>query len=98
MLHTHQVCARLALGAKNSSVIGLVVRQGLVLVLIGVVLGILGAVAISAVLSSLLFEVESFDPLSYGGLARLPLFVALIACYLPAHRIVRADPVMSVRY
>jgi predicted permease len=93
----HEIGIRMALGAGSSEVLGLVVGQGMRLVLIGLGLGLTGAWLLSRVLSSQLYEVTSRDPITYAGVAALLGAVALAATYLPARRALRVDPMISLR-
>jgi ABC-type antimicrobial peptide transport system permease subunit len=93
----HEIGIRVALGAGSSDVLGLVVGQGMRLVLIGLGLGLVGAWALSRVLSSQLYDVSSRDPLTYAAVAALLGIVALAATYLPARRALRVDPMISLR-
>jgi putative ABC transport system permease protein len=93
----HEIGIRMALGAGSSEVLGLVVGQGMRLVLIGLGLGLTGAWLLSRVLSSQLYEVTSRDPVTYAGVAALLGVVALAATYLPARRALQVDPMISLR-
>jgi predicted permease len=94
---THEIGIRLALGARPSTVFRLIVGQGMGLATIGVGLGLGGALVITRYLESLLYEVKPVDPLTFGGVAGLLLSVALLACYLPARRATRVDPLDALR-
>jgi len=94
---TRELGIRLALGATSRGVLVLVVRQGLAVALVGLALGLGGALAVTRVMRSLLFEVRATDPLTFGAMALLLLAVALAASYLPARRAARIDPLVSLR-
>jgi putative ABC transport system permease protein len=88
---------RLALGARAGDVVRLVVRQGLVLVALGLTLGLLGGFGLASAIARLLFGVGPADPLTYGGVAALLVGVALLASYIPARRAVALDPIRTLR-
>ncbi|NKB90508.1 MAG: FtsX-like permease family protein [Acidobacteria bacterium] len=94
---SHEIGVRIALGADSRHVRAMVVRQGMGVVLVGVMIGLAGALALSAVLSSLLYEVGATDPVAFLGAIATLLLVALIANYLPARRGARVDPVQALR-
>jgi putative ABC transport system permease protein len=94
---THEIGVRMALGADRPTVRRAVLTSGLWPVLLGVGLGLLGAFAATRVLSSLLFEVTATDPLTYAGVAGFLTVVAVAACYLPARRASRVDPMTALR-
>jgi putative ABC transport system permease protein len=94
----HELGVRLALGASRRSILWLVFTEVLRLALCGVALGLAGALALTRLLSGLLFEVRPFEPGVFGGLAVLLTAVALMACYIPARRAMRVDPLVALRY
>jgi len=92
-----EIGLRMALGANTSDVLSLVLRQGLALTAIGLAIGLAGAAAVSRLFASMLFEVKPGDPLTYLGVAILLAAVSLAACYIPALRATRLDPVAALR-
>lgn len=94
---TREIGIRMALGATQRGILGLVVRQGMGLALAGVGIGLLGALAIMRLMTSLLFGVRATDPLTFLVIALLLSAVALAASYVPAHRAARVDPMISLR-
>jgi len=95
---TREFGIRVALGAQRSSVLRLVIRQGMSLALIGVVIGLIAAWALMRLMTSLLYGIESRDPLTFASITILLLAVALVACWLPAHRATKVDPLKALRY
>jgi predicted permease len=95
---THEIAIRIALGAEGSSVLQMVLRQGLRLATVGTAVGLPGALVVSRLMAGLLYGVRPTDPLTFGGVALLLLLVALFACYLPARRAIRVDPVVVLRH
>ncbi|HYY72754.1 MAG TPA: ABC transporter permease, partial [Candidatus Bathyarchaeia archaeon] len=97
-LRTHEIAVRMALGAHSRSILGLVLRQAMILVSAGAALGLVAALAIAKFLSSLLVGVSSYDPATFVSVPALLIIVALVACYLPARRAMRVDPMIALTY
>jgi len=94
---TREIGIRLALGAPRASIFRLVVGQGLGLAILGVAIGVLGSFLLGGLISSLLFEVVPEDPLTYVATAALLILIALAACFIPARRATRVDPINALR-
>jgi putative ABC transport system permease protein len=97
-LRTHEIGIRMALGASAGRVLKLIIFQGMRPVLGGLVVGLLGAFALTRIISSLLFGVSATDPLIFFGLSLLLALVALLACYIPARRAMRVEPTVALRH
>ena len=89
---------RIALGAARGNVFGMVLLQGARLALLGLVIGLFAALAATRFLTSFLYGVRPTDPLTFAVVAALLVAVALLACYLPARRATRVDPLIALRY
>lgn len=94
---THELAIRLALGAQAGSVIRLVVRRGALLALVGVCAGLVGSLALTRAMQSVLFQTSATDPRVFGGAAVLLAVVAVVACIIPSRRATRVDPVVELR-
>jgi len=95
---THEIGIRLALGAERRSILQMVLGQGLGLVIVGAAVGLVGAVVVSHLMTGLLYGVRPTDPLTFVVVALLLIGVALLACYIPARRALRVDPLVALRY
>ncbi len=95
---THEIGVRMALGAQRFDVVRTVLHRGLALTSMGLALGLAGALALGRVVQSLLFNTDASDPVTLASVALLLLLVASLACYLPARRATRVDPLIALRY
>jgi predicted permease len=95
---THEIGVRMALGAKPSDVLAMVLGRGVKLTAIGIAIGIVAALMLTRLMKSLLFGVSPADPITFGAVSLLLIFVGLGACYIPAHRAMRVDPMVALRY
>jgi ABC-type antimicrobial peptide transport system permease subunit len=95
---THEIGIRLALGAQRANILQMVLRQGLGLAVAGAAVGLVGAFVVSRLMVGLLYGVGTADPVTFIGVAILLVAVALLACYIPARRAMRVDPMVALRY
>ena len=96
--HRPEIGVRVALGAQKRDILGLIFKKGMALALAGVVIGIAGAMAITRLMASLLFGVTPVDALTFAAVSICVLAVALLACYIPARRATKVDPLIALRY
>jgi len=94
---TSEIGLRMALGAQPRQVLGLVLKQGMLLALVGAIVGVLVALPVARLASGLLYGVSATDPPTYAAITFLLMSVALVACYLPARRATRIDPLVALR-
>jgi len=95
---THEIGIRIALGADRRSILRMVLRQGLGLAIIGAAVGLVAALIVSHLMAGLLYGVRPTDPLTFAGVALLLIGVGLLACYIPARRVLRVDPLVALRH
>ena len=95
---TREFGIRVALGAPKNTILQMVLRQGLQLALAGAVVGVVAALIVSRLMAGLLYGVSAADPLTFAGVTVIFILVALVACYVPARRAIRVDPIVALRY
>ena len=96
--HTREIGIRMALGAKGTDVLRLIIGKGLMLTLMGIGIGLVGALGITRVLQTLLFGISTTDWVTFTGVALFLMFIGLIATAIPARRAIKIDPLVALRY
>ena len=94
---THEIGIRVALGANHNDVLRLVLGEGVKVILAGILIGVMGALAVTRFLSSMLYGIGTTDPITFGSVSFLLSVVALVACYVPARRAMRLNPLIALR-
>ena len=95
---TREIGVRVALGARSRDVLTMILNQGVRTIVIGIAIGLAGSFALTRTLSSLLFGVTATDPLTFAAVIALLISAALLACYIPARRATKVDPMVALRY
>ena len=95
---TREIGIRVALGAESGNILALFLKQGMRLIAVGILLGLLGGAAVARLLAMILVNLSPFDPLTFGGVSLCLMVVALLATYLPARRAVKVDPMIALRH
>jgi putative ABC transport system permease protein len=95
---THEIGIRMALGAQPSGISRMILMEGMKFALIGVAVGLAAALALTRLMSQMIFGVGAFDPLTFAGVSILLILIAMAACYIPARRAMRTDPMIALRY
>jgi len=95
---TREIGIRMALGAQRRDVLLLIIKEGAKFSFVGVVLGVAGAFGVTRLLASQLYGVSATDPITYAAVAMVMTVVTLLACYIPARRAMRIDPLVALRY
>ena len=94
---TQEIGIRMALGAKPSHILAMSIREGIFLTLVGVAIGVAAALGVTRLVSSMIFGVTPYDPATFAAVALVLIAVALAACFIPARRAMRVDPVVALR-
>lgn len=94
---TREIGIRMAIGAERGDILRLILREGVMLVVTGLAIGLAGALAVTRLVESQLYSVKATDPLTFAAIALLLLLVALAACFIPAWRATRVDPIIALR-
>jgi putative ABC transport system permease protein len=95
---THEIGLRIAMGARSRDILHLVITDGAKLAFLGIAIGVLAALALTRMMATLLFDVKPTDPATFAVVAILLASVGLVACYIPARRATRVDPMVTLRY
>jgi putative ABC transport system permease protein len=95
---THEIGIRMALGAQKTDVLRMILGQGAKIAGVGVLIGLAASFGLTRLLANLLFSVSAADPLTFAAVAILLILVAMLACYVPARRTLRVDPMIALRY
>jgi ABC-type antimicrobial peptide transport system permease subunit len=94
---TREIGIRVALGAQRQTVVNLIIRQGKSLALLGAVIGLIAALALTRLMKGLLYGVAATDPLTFASITILLLLISLVACWIPARRAAKVDPLVALR-